>query len=202
MPTKDEIAASKARLMQSLLAEQGIKNPETVTNITPVAAAKKSEQEGLVGAILAGSKAAAAANAPAPADLPLSDAVASSLAPLAGVTPQDARINAPSSMENIDNTMRVTAGPLGDAVAGVAKGIGQGDLTAIPEAIRQEAQKTSKARMMMALKTGSEMLPNMLETTGQIGSAIALPGAAFATPRVSCDQRAASAGRFSSPSPP
>jgi hypothetical protein len=54
MATPEEIAAIKAKIQAKLLAEQGVKDPGSVQEVTPVNAAKKNEALTLEMAVNAG----------------------------------------------------------------------------------------------------------------------------------------------------
>jgi hypothetical protein len=106
----------------------------------------------------------------------------SSLGALGGATPEQARAAAPGSAQALDDAARVTAGGLGDVLAGTMGAATSGDLSQTPEMIRKEAEKTIAAKIRLKMRTGSDMAPAVLETVGDAGKVLALPGGAFATP--------------------
>jgi len=187
MGMAEDRAAAKLLMMQNLMKEKGIKNSENVTSIQDVNAAKKDTPD-LASAAMAGIKAKAAAENPTPG---LADSMAAGLSALRGVDPNTAKQLAPGSGEKLgelaspetaDQLMRVTAGGLGDVAAGTMTGLMQGDPSSIPANIQEEARKTAKAKMMLALKTGGSTIPNAAEFAGEAGQMLALPGKWVETP--------------------
>jgi hypothetical protein len=162
-------AADQQALVDKLkarqLANQGVKNPETVTEITPTAAAPKKEPSFLA-------KAVQTAEGLTPVGM------ASNLVDTAK---QEYDAVSKGGLQSIDDQARVAAGKAGDVTAGVMNGLMSGDPSSIPQNIQQEAQKTLAAKLRLRALGGDE-LASKVETAGEVGKMVALPGGMFATP--------------------
>lgn len=81
----------------------------------------------------------------------------------------------PAIAKNVDNAVRVAAGPMGDALAGF---MSPGDTR---ENILYEAAKTRMAKAALGQATSPNVAEGV-EVAGDVGKVLALPGSLFATP--------------------